>query len=210
MRCLIPLIIFTSMLMGCSSSKKTATYSEPIFVDDGTTEETTVASPVATYSSAGKKTYSRLQHKYAGLIHSQPAEITNTRLYSFIDEWLYTPYAWGGTTKKGIDCSAFVQQLINHVYKVRIPRTSEEQFYTSWIELYESKNYLREGDLVFFKTLPNTTVSHIGFYLGNKMFVNSSSSKGVSIASLDEPFWRKTYVASGRIKQSQLAAYKTK
>jgi len=131
-------------------------------------------------------------------------------LYRFIDNWLYTPYLWGGTSKSGIDCSAFVQKLLEYVYQINLPRTSIEQFYTDWIELYISKQYLSEGDLIFFKTIDGNPVTHIGFYLKNRMFVNSSSSKGVSIASLDDAYWKKRFVAAGRIKSSMLSNYKKK
>jgi len=43
-------------------------------------------------------------------------------------------------------------------------------------------------------------ISHVGLYLGNRRFVNSSSTYGVSIANLDEPYWKSKYVAAGRVK----------
>lgn len=149
------------------------------------------------------KKYDPLQIKYARYLHVSPVEITSLSLYRFIDDWLGTPYLWGGTTKRGIDCSAFVQTLLLNVYdiNVTIPRTSIEQFLKEWIERFYLIKYLAEGDLIFFRTNKKKLISHIGLYLKNGMFVNSSS-KGVSIASINDPYWRKRCVAFGRIRLS--------
>ena len=204
------MILCCCILAGCGSSKKTSS-GTTIIVDDGTTSAVparkssnkTVEIPAGT-----NRKYDPIQTKYAKSLNVSPDEITNLKLYRFIDKWIGTQYLWGGTTENGIDCSAFVQKLIDEVYQVNMPRTSYEQFYANWIELFGSKEYLSEGDVIFFRTIPGTMVSHIGFYLKNGMFVNSSSSKGVSIASLDNSYWKKKYVASGRIKSSMLAKYK--
>ncbi len=144
----------------------------------------------------------KLQIEFGKKLAVAPDSIYNLRLYGFIKEWLGIPYEWGGTNEKGIDCSAFVQKLYYQVYDIAIPRTSLEQYYTNWVDLYSNTKYLREGDLVFFKTLKNNNpVTHVGFYLHNNYFVNASSSKGVSIAKLNDSYWSVKYVACGRLKQ---------
>jgi NlpC/P60 family len=141
-----------------------------------------------------------IQVRYAGYLKIEPQQIQNIRLYSFIDQWMATPYKWGGTDATGIDCSAFIQRVLAEVYNIQIPRTSVQQFFNDWIERFGSAEYLSEGDLVFFRTDNEKLISHVGMYLKNRMFVNSSSSKGVSIACLDDPYWKRCYVAAGRIK----------
>jgi cell wall-associated NlpC family hydrolase len=142
-----------------------------------------------------------LQVKFGKELAVSPDKIKNKRLYGFIDDWLGIPYQWGGTSERGIDCSAFVQKLYKEVYDINIPRTSLEQYYTEWVELYKNTSYLNEGDLVFFKTMNNyNAVTHVGFYLQNGYFVNASSSKGVSIAKLNDPYWKVKYRACGRLK----------
>ncbi len=147
-----------------------------------------------------KMRFDTLQVKYAAYLHVSPDQIRNEKLYRFIDQWMYTPYKWGGTDSKGIDCSAFLQRLLAEVYHIDIPRTSVQQFFDNWIERFGSSKYLSEGDLVFFRTMDDKLISHVGFYLNNHMFVNASSSKGVSIASLDDPYWKRCFVAAGRIR----------
>jgi len=165
-----------------------------IYIDDSTAAFTTVRS--VTLSKEDKD----LQVKYAGYIKVAPDSITHLKLYRFIDEWLHTPYLWGGTTKRGIDCSAFIQRLFSDVYDIEIPRVSVDQFLADDVEPYGSIKYLKEGDLIFFRTMQGRLVSHVAMYLGNDYFVNSSSTNGVSIAKLHSPYWQKRYAACGRIK----------
>lgn len=184
--CCIPL------LLACGSSRKAATpEGGVIFVESAPAKEI-------------KDEDSPLKAKYAGYLGVTPERISNIPLYKFIDNWMNTPYLWGGDDKKGIDCSALMQLLLDSVYAIKIPRTSVQQFYTQWIDKFRSTKHLSEGDLVFFKTIGENVVSHVGLYLDNGRFINSSSSKGVSIASIDDPYWRSRLVGAGRINISLL------
>jgi hypothetical protein len=142
--------------------------------------------------------------KYARLLGVPPDSIKNKRLYSFIEEWINTPYKWGGTDKSGVDCSGFIQKLFQEVYNLDIPRTSVEQFFTQRVDRFRSVKFLSEGDLVFFRTADDKYITHVGVYLKNYMFINSATSKGVSLASLNDDYWRKNYVACGRLKVKDL------
>ncbi len=178
-------------LVSCGPSKKVASHD---------TSKVIVILPDTPPSVEKIIRYDSVQLKFAKqLLVSQDA-IKNIKLYNFIDKWMHTPYKWGGTNEKGIDCSGFMQLLLTEVYGISIPRTSVQQFLMQQVEQFGSKDYLSEGDLVFFRTIDNTIVSHVGLYLQNGMFINSSSSRGVSIACLDDPYWKKRYVAAGRVK----------
>jgi lipoprotein Spr len=171
-------------LGSCSSSKKSHKGKVKIFTND----------PNKTDAS-----FAPLRAKYAKMMNVTIDSITNVKLYSFVDEWLYTPYKWGGSDKRGIDCSAFIQKLLIQVYGVNIPRTAVDQFFTKNVEKFRRSRYLSEGDLVFFHTVDERTISHVGVYLCNRMFVNACS-KGVIIGNLDDNYWQKKYVSAGRIK----------
>lgn len=120
---------------------------------------------------------------------------SNVSLYSFIENWYGTPYRLGGTTKNGIDCSAFVRQLYEEVYNRGLLRTSREQFsHASTIR----KEELKEGDLVFFK-IRTKNISHVGVYLSDGKFVHASVSRGVVISDLKDRYWSKYYAGAGRI-----------
>jgi lipoprotein Spr len=136
-----------------------------------------------------------VKNKYSYMIDVMPNQISNVMLYRFIDEWYGVKYRMGGTTKKGVDCSAFVQHLYQYVFGYDILRTACLQFKES---KKIAKDDLKEGDLVFFK-IGTSRISHVGVYLRNNFFVHSASSKGVSIANLSNAYWSRYFAGGGRI-----------
>lgn len=143
--------------------------------------------------------------RFSKLVRVGETEISKyMRLYRFIDEWFGTPYKWAGCSKRGIDCSCFVQKLYNQVFNIQINRTSLMQFCKD-VVLFTNRNQFQLGDLVFFKTpirreTRHNRVTHVGFYLTNGYFVQASSS-GVNIASLNSGYWKNYFVAAGRLKE---------
>jgi len=117
------------------------------------------------------------------------------RLVLFMSEWDGTPYRYGGTTKRGVDCSALMRELFEYVYDHQLPRSAYYQFR---ITKRVRKRDLREGDLVFFKT-GGVNPWHVGMYIGSDMFIHSSSSLGVTISCLDDTSYEDIYFAAGRI-----------
>ncbi|MBC7826855.1 MAG: C40 family peptidase [Chitinophagaceae bacterium] len=116
-------------------------------------------------------------------------------MLEFIEEWYGTPYRYGGTSKQGVDCSAFVNFFMSAVYGLSVPRNSKEQ-YSAAKKI--KKKQLEEGDLVFFNTRGG--VSHVGVYLGNNKFAHASTSSGVTISDLDDDYYDRRYVGSGRVR----------
>jgi cell wall-associated NlpC family hydrolase len=137
---------------------------------------------------------SSLHFKYAQLLDVEVETITNTKLFAAIEDWWATRYRYGGTTKKGIDCSAFTGTLMNEAFGLSLPRTAREQY--AQCEKIAKEN-LAEGDLVFFNTRGG--VSHVGVYLGNSYFVHSSVHSGVTINSLDDDYYSRKYIGGGKV-----------
>ena len=111
--------------------------------------------------------------------------------------FLGVPYRLGGSTLKGIDCSAFVKRIYQ-IFSVDLPRTAREQFhFGKGVE----KEELEEGDLVFFRTR-RANGTHVGIYIGNNQFVHASSVKReVKIDSLDTPYYNKRFLRGVRVKE---------
>lgn len=135
-----------------------------------------------------------LQFKYAFLLNREVEKLTNFVLYNFIDAWYGTRYRFGGTTKKGIDCSSLTEKLMKAVYSIDLPRTAKEQYAACTKIPCEE---MAEGDLVFFNTRGG--VSHVGFFLGDGYFVHASSSNGVMISQLEDPYYKHRFIGAGRV-----------
>ncbi|EXI62932.1 hypothetical protein MHD_01965 [Mannheimia granulomatis] len=114
-----------------------------------------------------------------------------SRINSVYHNWAGTRYRMGGTTKAGIDCSAFVREIMDKAFNKDMPRSTAEQRY---VGRSISKSDLRPGDLVFFRKN-----NHVGVYIGNGKFVHASSSRGVTTSSLSESYWSRTYTQSRRV-----------
>lgn len=105
------------------------------------------------------------------------------------------PYVWGGNTpEEGFDCSGFVRWVYKKSINALLARTTLEQShnYKEWIK-YDI-NSPEKGDLIFFKTLPNRKISHVGIYLGDKIFIHApNKNQTVKLENL-KGYWEKQFV----------------
>jgi LysM repeat protein len=110
--------------------------------------------------------------------------------------FLGAPYRFGGSSVRGLDCSAFVKKVYEF-FDVSLPRTAKEQ---SRVGMRVSRDELKEGDLVFFNT--RRAYGHVGIYIGNNEFVHASSGRErmVRIDTLDKPYYNKRFIKAVRIK----------
>jgi hypothetical protein len=187
------LLLLTSVLLvSCGSSRRAgSTVSNQKLQPEPESKSGRISNPVQ---------YERkIRNKYATYIGISPENIENIDLFTFIDQWLYTPYKYAGVTKDGIDCSGFVQRLLTDVYNMKIVRKSSASFYKQNTTHYNNRHPLSEGDVVFFQTGSGNEITHMGLYVGNRMFVHASSTLGVSIASLDNQYWQPRYAGAGSV-----------
>jgi len=111
--------------------------------------------------------------------------------------FLGAPYQLGGSTLKGLDCSAFVKRIYE-IFDIHLPRTSREQFR---VGKEVNKSELEEGDLVFFKG-QRVNGMHVGIYIGNKQFVHASyREKQVKMDNLEMPYFNSRFLKGVRVKE---------
>lgn len=120
---------------------------------------------------------------------------------SAAQDWLGTPYVFGGTSKKGIDCSAFTRNVYSSL-GISLPRTAREQFAAT-----ERVDSPQPGDLVFLKgtqsKLGPDTVSHVMIYAGGGKVIQAASggrSKAVRFDGLNSSYNIKHFAGFGRVK----------
>lgn len=144
----------------------------------------------------GAKTPAELSSKLGFKVTSKD----NLLLYTEVADWLGTKHNYGGSSKKGVDCSGLVVQVYDKVYDKKLKRSSADMLKYNCHKV--RKGSLREGDLVFFRTsagnkkIPN----HVGIYLKDKYFVHTSSSKGVVINKVTDNYYDKCWITGGKVK----------
>ena len=105
----------------------------------------------------------------------------------------------GGATHRGTDCSGFTSAVYKKVYHKKLQRNSDAQRTEDCRKV--SKRQLKEGDLVFFHNGRRKRVAnHVGIYLKDGKFVHASTSSGVIVSRLEEPYYRKCWMQGGRVK----------
>jgi hypothetical protein len=156
---------------------------------------TTVIAPILPLDNIEQK--SAIHFQYA-IRYNVPVElVSNLDLFRFMDLWIGTRYSFGGTSLRGIDCSGLTRRLLDDVYCKKVSRTVTGQF-KQCKEI--ARDELKQGDLLFFHTT-RPGLSHVGIYLGDDYFIHSGCTKGVSIESLQQKYYKNAYRKAGRIIQ---------
>ena len=143
-----------------------------------------------------KKRHERIAK--SGTASEKKSAAIEKKLLTSYSKWKGTKYAWGGDSKNGIDCSALTRRVYREVYNHELPRVSYDQVKTG--KKISSKE-LKAGDIVYFK--PKKEGSHTAVYVGNNLFINASSSKGVVISSLKSPYWKNTFEYGVRVDKTK-------
>ena len=117
-----------------------------------------------------------------------------------VHEFKGVRYRGGGTTKAGMDCSGMVYATFK-LFDITLPRSSHEMIKaTTEVKLSEVK----KGDLLFFKNNRHRSgINHVGMVTevteeGEVLFIHSSTSSGVIISSMNEPYNSRTFYKAGR------------
>jgi len=122
------------------------------------------------------------------------------KIINYAKKFLGVKYKYGGTTRKGMDCSGLIQTAYKSE-SIQLPRTTGNLVKTgSWIPI---KN-IKKGDLLFFATSKNSRkVNHVGIVTTitdtNVSFLHASSSKGVMISNLSQRYWYFAFVQARRV-----------
>lgn len=133
--------------------------------------------------------------------------IRKDQIMESILDWLGTPYRFGGTSRKSIDCSAFTQTIFKEAAEVKLPRTARWQYTLG--EKIDNLDDLQFGDLIFFHTRSYARASHCGIYLGDNLFAHASSRHGVTVSSLKSGYYNKRFIGGRRLTDEDIIQLST-
>jgi hypothetical protein len=97
-----------------------------------------------------------------------------------------------------MDCSGLVYLSFHDALGVSVPRNTWSLY--SWVEKVRIEDAI-PGDLLFFMTTGNGSISHVGIFVGDGRFIHAASEgpvTGVMYSSLDERYWSRTFAGAGR------------
>jgi cell wall-associated NlpC family hydrolase len=142
-------------------------------------------SPAVRYSSITEKTIPK---------EAKPSDFRKA-IINEVKNYIGTPYK-----KEEMDCSYFTMVVFKNAIGLNLPRTTSEQFKLG--RLITNPDSLEIGDLLFFNTT-GEIASHVGIYIGDGFFAHASVSEGVTISSINDPYYRKRFNGAKRIIESK-------
>jgi cell wall-associated NlpC family hydrolase len=148
------------------------------------------------YKEPGSSTNTKADPERRFFKSREHQTLDEANLSKEIESYLGVPYRWGGTTREGMDCSGFVGTIYRDALDLKLPRSAKMMYRQG---KYVQKEKLEFGDLVFFKNIESSGVSHVGIYVGNNEFAHASTTKGVTISNLNETYYRQRYVGARRV-----------
>lgn len=143
----------------------------------------------------GAGTFYALQQRQAAVEVNRGFGRRGAQIVQMAPQYMGTPYAWGGSSPGGFDCSGFIYYIYSQ-FGISLPRMSDGQFE---VGRAISGDNLLPGDLVFFTTY-EPGASHVGIYLGGGRFIHASSAAGeVTITPLGKSYYQERYLGARRV-----------
>ena len=143
-----------------------------------------------------------IKTNYTNAREKNHSPAVDKKLYDVVNHALSyegTRYKFGGTTKRGMDCSGLVYVAFQEE-NIALPRVSRDMAREG--KSVKTKE-VQVGDLLFFKTNGSGRINHVGLVVdiipGQILFVHSTSSRGVIVSSLNEGYWNNAYTEARRI-----------
>lgn len=124
--------------------------------------------------------------------------VCREKLITEAKKYIGAPYVRGATGPDAFDCSGLVYFVAREAIQMQLPRTVKAMY--SYVNIIPDSR-LEPGDLVFFRTTGDGSISHVGLYIGNRQFISAASdgpNSGVILSSLRENYWKTHYAASGK------------
>lgn len=182
---LAALALSTSVLFSTVESASAATY---------TVQSGDSLWKIANQHGVSYQTLMNLNHLSSSNIYVGQKLTINQQLSTTTKQQLGVKYTFGGVKPStGFDCSGYITYVFNQAGK-STPRKTAAGFYQSAKKVSSPQ----VGDIVFFANTYKAGISHAGIYIGNNQMINASNG-GVTIANINNAYWKKHFVGYGRL-----------
>ena len=121
-------------------------------------------------------------------------------------QYIGCPYRSGAIGPDAFDCSGLIYTVYRDAAGTQMPRSVKAIYSRAKII---KTNEAEVGDLIFFKTTGDGSISHVGIYIGKNQFIHAASdgnNTGVIISSLKERYYASSFAAIGRVIPSGRAS----
>lgn len=124
------------------------------------------------------------------------SSVSGSSILATAQQYLGTPYVYGGASPSGFDCSGFVYYVLKSLGYAPARTPANQYAMGSFV----SKDNLQPGDIVFFANTAGSGISHVGIYAGNGQFIHSPNSRSVvSYSDLTTGYWAQHYYGARRV-----------
>lgn len=161
----------------------------------------TVVSLIFLLTSCGssKTTTSRTKTRTTARVKDISSSKTD-RIIQQAQAFSGTRYKFGGTTRKGMDCSGLIYTAFQKE-NIVLPRISRQMAERG--QPIKDKE-ISKGDLLFFRTNKSSKrINHVGLVTkvtGDDIyFIHATTSKGVLTSNLNERYWNDAYIMARRV-----------
>lgn len=135
-------------------------------------------------------------------VSSAEAQVMREKFVAEVKKYVGCRYVLGATGPDKFDCSGLIVYSAKQSINKSLPRTAKSMY--SYVKIVPDKEK-EIGDLMFFKTKGDGTISHVGVYIGNNQFISALSdgnNTGVIVSSIKEGYWKPKYAAVGKFLPS--------
>lgn len=126
---------------------------------------------------------------------TDPAPDPGAEVADLAEQYVGSPYRWGGTSPAGFDCTGFVMFVYSQ-FGVSLPHNEAGQLDSG---PRVSADDLQPGDVLVFANTYRAGLSHTGIYIGDGQFVHAADERhGVMVSALWDSYWGPRLVGATR------------